>query len=136
MKEPTGRIAKAIRCYGSTGAVGGSQSIPGIGQAIGGTVNAIQGSVIPAFNEFAAGQPLLAAASDLGLRGAQAIGGWAPQMLAHPFALSREERNMADQSARQAFQSRGNVYGNQAVAGEALSRENVAMRRANWASGF
>jgi hypothetical protein len=43
---------------------------------------------------------------------------------------------MATQGARAGFQARGNVYGNQALAGELLGRENVRTNRIMQALGM
>lgn len=113
--------------------MGGGEA-PSIGGAIGQTVGSfpqIQG----AYQKFAKSEPLLRAASGLGLGAIKGLSPYLIDILSHPYSVPPELLNMATQGARAAFQARGNVYGNQAIAGELLNRENVRQQRISTALG-
>jgi hypothetical protein len=112
---------------------GGSVDVPSTSMAIGETTRGFQRDVVPAYRQFAQHEPLLREARNLGLGAIRGISPYLTDVLSHPYDLPPELRNMATQSARGAFQARGNVLGNQAIGAEILNRENARQQRINQA---
>jgi hypothetical protein len=70
------------------------------------------------------------------LQAAQGIEPYILSILQHPYDVPPELLNQATQAARGAFQARGNVFGNQAIAGELMNREAVRQQRIASAMGL
>jgi hypothetical protein len=114
--------------------MGGGGDTPSIGGSIGDVVGAFP-KIAGAYRGFAKGEPLLREAKGLGLGAIRGLSPYLIDILSHPYDVPPELLNMATQGARAAFQARGNVYGNQAIAGELLNRENVRQQRISTALG-
>jgi hypothetical protein len=114
--------------------MGGGGEAPSIGGAIGDVTGSFP-QIAGAYRKFAKGEPLLREAKTLGLGAIRGISPYLIDILSHPYDVPPELLNMATQGARAAFQARGNVYGNQALAGELLNRENVRQQRISTALG-
>ena len=147
---------------------GGSVSVPSFGSELGQVTKGFGRKVVPAFNQFVAGNPLLSTLQQYGLdlssigmgmlpygQGfmqaaypgvqqaiSQGIGlanaayPYLQQVISSQGALTPQERNLATQQAREAFQARGNVFGNQAVAAEALNRDQYKWQKYAQALGL
>jgi hypothetical protein len=118
------------------GGGGGSISVPSLGEEIGGVTSGFQSDVLPAFKSFTQGEPLIQNISKFGLQAAKGIEPYILSILQHPYDVPQELLNQATQAARGAFQARGNVYGNQAIAGELLNREQARQQRIASAMGL
>jgi hypothetical protein len=118
------------------GGGGGSINVPSLGSEIGQVTKGFSQNVYPTFQRFTENEPLIQNLSQFGLQAGQAIEPYILSILQHPYDVPPELLNQATQAARGAFQARGNVYGNQALAGELLNRENVRTQRLQQALGM
>lgn len=116
--------------------MGGSVSVPSLGSEIGQVTGGFSKNLLPTFNQFVKGNPLLSTLGQYGLGLAGAAYPELQQVISSGGALTPQETNLATQQARSAFQARGNVFGNQAVAGEALNRDQYKWQKLQQAMGM
>jgi len=108
----------------------GQSQLPGVQGQYTGDINALQGNIsqntgfqsqLKAYQQMLAGlQPGISA----GLAQTNPI-------VASGGALTPQLKNLADQQAEAGFASRGNLYGNQSVAGDLLNRDQYKQQRFN-----
>ena len=118
------------------GGGGGSINVPSLGEEVSGVTSGFRSNVYPAFRRFTQQEPLIQNISEFGLQAAKGIEPYILSILQHPYDVPRELLNQATQAARAGFQARGNVYGNQAIAGELLNRETARQQRIASAMGL
>jgi hypothetical protein len=115
--------------------MGGGGSAPSVSGSIGDVVGSFP-QIQHAFRGFRQSEPLLRNLQQFGLQAGGAISPYILGILQHPYDLPPELRNMATQTARAAFQQRGNVFGNQAIGAEVLGRESAVQNRIARAMGL
>jgi hypothetical protein len=129
------RCALADRFYGGGGS-GGSINVPSLGSEIGQVTKGFQSNVLPSFNNFVQGQPLLQNLTQFGLQAGQAIEPYLLSVIGNQGGLTQQEMRSSDQQTRAAFQARGNLFGNQAIGSEVLNRDEYKWRKLQQALGL
>jgi hypothetical protein len=121
---------------GGGGGGGGSINVPSLGSEISGVTKGFNQNVLPSFNNFVQGQPLLQNLEQFGLQAGQAIEPYLLSVIGNQGGLTPQESRASDQQTRGAFQARGNLFGNQAIGSEVLNRDQYKWQKLQQALGL
>lgn len=128
------RCSTHDKAYGPGGG-GGSVKVPSLGSEIKGVTGGFQHNVYPSYQQFTQNEPLLQNLSQFGLQTGQAIEPYLLQEIQSGGALTPQEDRAVTQNTNADFQSRGNLFGNQAIGSLALNRDIYKQQKLQTALG-